>query len=60
MQPTHLLKMNVLTIKLVIFLIAGNRDQALWTLEQGLAYWERRPKEDSDKIKIRMKKYFGK
>lgn len=46
------------------FLIAGNRDQALWALEQGLDYWERRPKasfpEDSDKIKIRMKKYFGK
>lgn len=46
------------------FLIAGNRDQALWALEQGLDCWERKPKasfpEDRDKIKIRMKKYFGK
>lgn len=46
------------------FLIAGNRDQALWALDQGLDCWERKPKasfpEDRDKIKIRMKKYFGK
>lgn len=46
------------------FLIAGNRDKALWALEQGLYCWERKPKasfpEDRDKIKVRMKKYFGK
>lgn len=46
------------------FLIAGNRDKALWVLEQGLDCWERKTKasfpEDRDKIKVRMKKYFGK
>ncbi|CAH0289502.1 hypothetical protein SRABI04_04298 [Chryseobacterium sp. Bi04] len=46
------------------FLIAGLRDKALWALEQGLDCWERKPKgsfpEDRDKIKIRLKKYFGK
>lgn len=45
------------------FLIAGNQDKALWALEQGLDYWERKPKasfsEHKDKIEIRMKKYFG-
>jgi hypothetical protein len=44
------------------FLIAGNRDKALWALEQGLDCWERKPKasfpEHKDKIEIRMKKYF--
>jgi Domain of unknown function (DUF4304) len=46
------------------FLIAGNRDKALWALEQGLDCWKRKPKasfpDHKDKIEIRMKKYFEK
>ncbi|WP_149205947.1 DUF4304 domain-containing protein [Flavobacterium johnsoniae] len=45
------------------FLIAGNKEKALWALEEGIDCWERKPKaslpQNKEKIHIRLSKYFG-
>lgn len=45
------------------FLIAGNKEKALWALEQGIDYWKRKPKasfpDSKEEIQIRLTKYFG-
>lgn len=44
------------------FLIAGNKEKALWALQQGIDYWNKNPTasfpDDKDKIQIRLKKFF--
>ncbi|WP_035820123.1 DUF4304 domain-containing protein [Janthinobacterium sp. RA13] len=43
------------------YLMAGKQEQALWALNEGIAYWERNPKasypQEKEEIALRMEKY---
>src|SRR5690554_3152231 len=45
------------------YLIANNKEKALWALKEGIECWQRKPKasfpEEKEEIKLRLEKYFG-